>query len=112
MQDYVPDSVDSVSELMAPPSPDSSYGFLAPDDKEFTKEPPALPPQLHLGVLNSRGGSGGKEGECAMPKHNVLGHVFIGKGTPPMVAALGTTFRFQSKFVTKVLYKAIQREDR
>ncbi|BAF22606.1 SNF1-related protein kinase regulatory subunit beta-1 [Oryza sativa Japonica Group] len=112
VHDYVPDSVDSVSELMAPPSPDSSYGFLAPDDKEFTKEPPALPPQLHLGVLNSRGGSGGKEGECAMPKHNVLGHVFIGKGTPPMVAALGTTFRFQSKFVTKVLYKAIQREDR
>ncbi|XP_015694992.1 SNF1-related protein kinase regulatory subunit beta-1-like [Oryza brachyantha] len=113
VHDFIPESVDGVSELMAPLSPDSSYGLVAPDEKEFAKEPPTLPAQLHLGVLNSRGSSSEKEaGECAKPKHNVLDHVFIGKGWgshPTVVAPLGITSRFQSKYVTTVLYRAVQK---
>ncbi|KAG8079256.1 hypothetical protein GUJ93_ZPchr0007g6183 [Zizania palustris] len=106
VHDFIPESVDSVSELMAPPSPDSSYGFVAPDDKEFSKEPPALPSQLHLGALNS----GGSNGECARPKHVVLNHLYIEKGWGPQpLVALGQTYRFNSKYVTTVLYKAITR---
>lgn len=106
VNDFVPESPESVSELMAPPSPDYSYGFQAPDVKEFTKEPPALPAQLYLGVLNSRS----SEGECTRPKHVVLDHLYIEKGwgAQPLVA-LGHTHRFRSKYVTTVLYKAIER---
>lgn len=117
VNDFVPESVESVSELMAPASPDSSYGFQAPEDKEFAKEPPALPAQLYLGVLNSRtttssssGSTSEQRSECARPKHVVLNHLYIEKGwgAQPLVA-LGHTHRFRSKYVTTVLYKSIQR---
>ncbi|KAI4964226.1 hypothetical protein ZWY2020_006838 [Hordeum vulgare] len=51
VNDFVPESVESVSELMAPPSPDSSYSFQIPEDKEFAKEPPTLPALLYLACL-------------------------------------------------------------
>ncbi|KAL6896646.1 hypothetical protein ACP4OV_007218 [Aristida adscensionis] len=106
VNDFIPESVESVSELMAPPSPDSSYGFQAPGEKDFTKEPPQLPAQLYLGVLNSRG----SDGSCARPRHVVLDHLYIEKGwgAQPLVA-LGYTHRFRSKYVTCVLYKAVER---
>ncbi|TVU37178.1 hypothetical protein EJB05_10479, partial [Eragrostis curvula] len=106
VHDFIPESVESVSELMAPPSPDSSYGFHIPGEKEFAKEPPQLPAQLYLGVLNSRSSEGG----CARPRHVVLDHLYIEKGwgAQPLVA-LGHTHRFRSKYVTCVLYKAIER---
>jgi hypothetical protein len=105
MQDFIPESIESVAELMTPPSPDSSYGFHVPGEKELAKEPPQLPAQLYLGVLNARRSSGG-----ARPRHVVLDHLYIEKGwgAQPLVA-LGYTHRFRSKYVTCVLYKAIQR---
>nr|CAB3500993.1 unnamed protein product [Digitaria exilis] len=104
--DFVPESVESVAEFVPPPSPDSSYSFQAPEDKDFAKEPPALPSQLHLGVLNSQN----SEESCARPQHIVLNHLFIEKGwgAHPLVA-LGLTHRFESKYVTVVLYKPIER---
>lgn len=106
VHDFVPESVESVSEFEAPPSPESSYSFQAPEEKDFAKEPPALPSQLHLGVLNSQN----SEESCARPQHIVLNHLFIEKGwgAHPLVA-LGLTHRFESKYVTVVLYKPIER---
>ncbi|OQU92693.1 hypothetical protein SORBI_3001G390500 [Sorghum bicolor] len=106
VNDFVPESVESVAEFEAPPSPDSSYSFQAPEEKDFAKEPPALPSQLHLGVLNSQN----SEESCARPQHIVLNHLFIEKGwgAHPLVA-LGLTHRFESKYVTVVLYKPIER---
>ncbi|VAI06228.1 SNF1-related protein kinase regulatory subunit beta-1-like [Triticum dicoccoides] len=106
VHDFVPESVESVSEFEAPPSPESSYSFQAPEEKDFAKEPPALPSQLHLGVLNSQN----SEEICARPQHIVLNHLFIEKGwgAHPLVA-LGVTHRFESKYVTVVLYKPIER---
>lgn len=44
------------------------------------------------------------------PQHVVLNHVFIEKGWPSQsVVALGLTHRFQSKYVTVVLYKPLQK---
>jgi 5'-AMP-activated protein kinase regulatory beta subunit len=77
-----------------------------PCEKEFAKEPPQLPAQLYLGVLNSRSSEEG----CARPRHVVLDHLYIEKGwgAQPLVA-LGYTHRLRSKYVTCVLYKAIER---
>ncbi|KAL5680189.1 hypothetical protein ACJX0J_006574, partial [Zea mays] len=90
VNDFVPESVESVVEFEPPLSPDSSYSFQAPEDKDFAKEPPALPAQLHLGVLNSQN----SEESCARPQHIVLNHLFIEKGwgAHPLVA-LGLTHR-------------------
>lgn len=106
VHDFVPESVESVAEFEPPPSPDSSYSIQAPEEKDFSKEPPVLPSQLHLGVLNSQN----SDESCARPQHIVLNHLFIEKGwgAHPLVA-LGLTHRFESKYVTVVLYKPIER---
>lgn len=107
MQDYVPENPESVSEFEAPPSPESSYGCTFPAEEDFAKEPATVPPQLHLSV---RGMENAGETAPSRPKHVVLNHLFIEKGLASQsVMALGMTHRFQSKYVTAVLYKPLKR---
>lgn len=102
-QDYVPENLESVSEFEPPPSPDSSYSRPFPADEDFAKEPPAVPPQLHITVL-------GSEEATTKPQHVVLNHLFIEKGwASQSLVALGLTHRFQSKYTTVVLYKPMKR---
>lgn len=105
LQDYIPENLESVSEFEAPPSPDSSYGQPFPADEDFTKEPPVVPPQLHMTVL------GVQDTEtAAKPYHVVLNHLFIEKGSAPQsLVGLGTTYRFQSKYTNLVLYKPLRK---
>lgn len=109
MQDYVPENLDSVAEFEAPPSPDSSYSQAFPAEEDFAKEPVVVPQQLHLTVL----GAENPEEEASSspkPQHVVLNHLFIEKGwASQSVVALGLTHRFQSKYVTVVLYKPLKR---
>jgi 5'-AMP-activated protein kinase, regulatory beta subunit len=105
MQDYVPESVDSVSAFEAPPSPESSYDRHFPGEEEFTKEAPMLPSQLLEPVLKNL-----DDPNLAKPQHVVLNHLFLEKGvTQRSMLALSLTHRFQSKYVTVVLYKPIKR---
>ncbi|KAF7815528.1 SNF1-related protein kinase regulatory subunit beta-1 [Senna tora] len=90
VNDYVPENPDGVTEFEAPPSPDSSYGQSLLSDEDFAKEPLAVPSQLHLTVLNM-------ENSDTLEK-NLASH---------SVVALGLTHRFQSKYVTVVLYKPL-----
>nr|XP_029116721.1 SNF1-related protein kinase regulatory subunit beta-1 isoform X2 [Elaeis guineensis] len=106
VNDYVPENLESVSEFEAPPSPDSSYGRSFPVDEDFAKEPPALPPQSHVTVL----GPQNNEDSSKKPQHVLLNHLFIEKGwASQSLVALGLTHRFQSKYVTVVLYKPMRR---
>ncbi|KAI4305857.1 hypothetical protein L6164_029193 [Bauhinia variegata] len=107
VNDYVPENPDGVTEFEAPPSPESSYGNVIPSEEDFAKEPLAVPPQLHLTVLGTENTDAGTSSK---PQHVVLNHVFIEKGLAPQsVVALGLTHRFQSKYVTVVLYKPLKR---
>ncbi|WOK95553.1 SNF1-related protein kinase regulatory subunit beta-1-like [Canna indica] len=107
VSDYVPEILEGVSEFESPPSPNSSYGFSFPADEDFAKEPPALPSQLQLTVL---GPQDTKE-SSSKPQHVVLNHLFLEKGwASQSLVALGLTHRFQSKYVTVVLYKPIRRQ--
>ncbi|XP_044976711.1 SNF1-related protein kinase regulatory subunit beta-1-like [Hordeum vulgare subsp. vulgare] len=109
VHDYIPDSLDSVAEFDAPPSPEHSYSVVFPADEEFGKEPPALPPQLLMSVL---GGTDNSDEHAPKPKpqHVVLDHLFIEKGWGSQsLLALGVTHRFQSKYVNVVLYKPLMR---
>ncbi|KAK6772713.1 hypothetical protein RDI58_027951 [Solanum bulbocastanum] len=108
VNDNVPENLESVAEFEAPPSPDSSYAQALLGDEDFAKEPVSVPPKLHLTVL----GSENSEEAPSSPKlqHVVLNHLFIEKGwASQSVVALGLTHRFQSKYVTVVLYKPLKR---
>ncbi|CAL9182632.1 unnamed protein product [Musa hybrid cultivar] len=103
-QDYVPENVESISEFNLPPSPNSSYSWSFPTNEDFAKVPPAVPPQLHLTVL----GMQNTDEASLKPQHVVLNHLFIEKGSSSQsMVALGLTHRFQSKYVTVVLYKPV-----
>ncbi|XP_010251718.1 PREDICTED: SNF1-related protein kinase regulatory subunit beta-1 [Nelumbo nucifera] len=106
VNDYVPENPESIVEFEAPPSPDSSYSQQFPVDEDFAKEPVVVPPQLHLTVL----GMQNPPEAPTKPQHVVLNHLFIEKGwASQSLVALGLTHRFQSKYVTVVLYKPLRR---
>lgn len=106
MQDNVPENVESVAEFEAPPSPEMSYSQSFLEAEDFAKEPMAVPPQLHVTVLDMPN----SDESPNKPQHVVLNHLFIEKGsTAQSVVALGLTHRFQSKYTTVVLYKPLRR---
>ncbi|KAF5184128.1 Snf1-related protein kinase regulatory subunit beta-2 [Thalictrum thalictroides] len=94
VHDYVPENFESIAEFEPPPSPDSSYGQTFPVDEDFTKDPVAVPPQLHLTVLGSQSPT-----EASLkPQHTVLNHLFIEKGwASQSLVALGFTHRSQRR---------------
>lgn len=107
VDDYVPEILDSVAEFEVPSSPDSSYSQVLPAEEEFAKEPVVVPPHLRLTVLDTENSD---ETAPLKPQHVMLNHLFLEKGrTPQSVVALGLTHRFQSKYVTVVLYKQLRR---
>ncbi|GKV01190.1 hypothetical protein SLEP1_g13765 [Rubroshorea leprosula] len=107
VNEYVPENLDSVAEFEAPSSPESAYSQAFPTEEDYAKEPHIVPPQLHLTVLDM---DNQDEASSSKPQHVVLNHLFIEKGwATQSVVALGLTHRFQSKYVTVVLYKPLKR---
>ncbi|XP_027080920.2 SNF1-related protein kinase regulatory subunit beta-1 isoform X2 [Coffea arabica] len=105
----VPENFEGVREFEAPPSPDTSYSHSFLSDEDFAKEPVEVPPQLQLTVLDT-GNIDEAASSSTKPQHVVLDHLFIEKGwASQSVLALGLTHRFQSKYVTVVLYKPLNR---
>lgn len=111
VKDYVPDNLESVAEFEAPPSPDSSYSQAFPTEEDFAKEPVIVPPQLNLNVLGLQNSdASSSSSSSSKPQHVVLNHLYIEKGwASQSLVALGMTHRFQSKYVTVVLYKPLKR---
>jgi 5'-AMP-activated protein kinase regulatory beta subunit len=111
VHDYVPENLESVAEFEAPSSPDSSYSQSLPGEEDFAKEPVIVPAQLHVTVLGSPTTDTEEDpSNSPRPQHVVLNHLYIEKGwASQSVVALGLTHRFESKYVTVVLYKPLQR---
>ncbi|KAK8971764.1 hypothetical protein V6N11_081462 [Hibiscus sabdariffa] len=109
LQDYVPEDIKSISSFEPPQSPESSYSNLLLGAEDFAKEPPLVPPHLQLPLLNLPT-SHMEIPPLSRPKHVILNHLYIQKGKNGQpVVALGSTHRFQAKYVTVVLYKPVQR---
>ncbi|KAF8087891.1 hypothetical protein N665_0564s0026 [Sinapis alba] len=106
VHNFVPENPESIAEFEAPPSPDHSYGQALPTSEDYTKEPLAVPPQLRLTLVDTSE----ETGKATKPQHVVLNHVFIEQGwSPQSIVALGLTHRFESKYITVVLYKPLTR---
>lgn len=105
VQEYVPENLDSLSGFEPPPSPPASYCNPAPIAEDFLKEPPTMPPQLQLSLLNV---PTALDAIAALPRpqHVVLNHVYMQRVPTMMTASvIGTTHRFRSKYITTVLYR-------
>ena len=86
--------------------PGIAYGHGVPDEDEYTKEPPLLPPHLRQIILNGAPPDSVDPLQLPVPLHVTLGHLFctaIRDGL--MVQA--TSQRYRRKFVTTVLYTMI-----
>ncbi|XP_057985162.1 SNF1-related protein kinase regulatory subunit beta-2 isoform X2 [Hevea brasiliensis] len=103
VQEDVPEAPESLSEFETPPSPVTSYNNESLDNYDFSKQPPDIPPQLQLTLLNVQSAAESHQ-SLPKPRHAVLNHLYIqnNRGQP---VALGSTHRFLQKYVTVVLYK-------
>lgn len=111
LQDYVPDATESRASFEQPQSPDSSYNNMYSDPEDYKKEPPPMfPPQLEHTLLNAPAPHMEILPPLSKPQHGVLDHLYIQEDmSTPSVVALGSTSRFQAKYVTVVLYKSTKR---
>lgn len=102
VQEYIPENLDSLSGFQHPPSPPSSYNQMLPQPDDYAKEPPAVPPQLLLTLLNCPTAPE-TNAQLPRPQHVILNHLYH-KRSKSMWCA-GTTHRYRSKYVTVVMYK-------
>lgn len=92
-----------------PRSPDSSYDNPIPSRDDDGQVPLFVPPHLQHTFLNYPP-SGYASNSLPSPLNVILNHLYIENNeTPRSVVALGFTHRFQSKYVTVVLYKPVER---
>lgn len=110
VQEYIAENLDGLSNFDPPPSPVSSYTSHIPGSETFVKEPPVMPPQLQLSLLNVPPGDGAnlsQEGTLPRPQHVVLNHLYCQRGSKSNKAIIiGSTNRYKSKYITTVLYRA------
>lgn len=91
----------------APISPDVSYNNAFPAYEDEGREPPQLPPLLHITVLNQQTNRD-QSATLPSPRHVTVNHLYTdtySREVSAEVVALSTTQRFHSKYVTVVLYK-------
>ncbi|XP_072971232.1 SNF1-related protein kinase regulatory subunit beta-2 [Typha angustifolia] len=109
VQEYVPEAVGNIACFEPPHSPEASYCNWPLGSEDYAKEPPTVPPQLQLTLLNTPT-TMSSSSSLSRPPHVVLNHLYIQKGkSGHPVVALGATRRFRAKYVTVVLYKSLQR---
>lgn len=80
-----------------------SYASPPPASEDFLKEPPVMPPQLQLSLLNV---PPAMDAIAALPRpqHVILNHIYLQRMTTSTAAmVVGTTHRYRSKYVTTVM---------
>lgn len=127
VQEYIAEDLSGLATFEAPPSPRSTYQNPIPSSEDFQKEPPSIPPQLQLSLLNvptnmgmnaSAANLGDSTPSSKMtymdslprPGHVVLNHLYSQRTSGNGVIVIGSTHRYKSKYVTTVLFRARSNE--
>lgn len=112
VQEYIAENLDGLANFEPPPSPESSYNCPIPASEDFMKEPPAIPPQLQLSLLNvpssmphSNDGYNYQQ-SLPRPQHVILNHMYCQRVQNHSAIVVGSTHRYKSKYITVVLYRA------
>lgn len=103
---------------------DTSYGQTIPMSDEYSTDPPILPPQLGLSLLNASSKSVPFRSESTqalqqleptllpVPQHVTVNHLYLSEKNMAElgdeVLVLGVTQRYKTKYITTVLYKPRQ----
>ena len=110
VQEYIAENLEGLANFEPPPSPVSSYTNPVPVSEDFMKEPPVIPPQLQLSLLNvpNEGHGVTTSGQSLpRPQHVVLNHMYLQRVNQIRSAiVVGMTHRYRSKYITTVLYRA------
>ncbi|GAV79192.1 AMPKBI domain-containing protein [Cephalotus follicularis] len=109
LQETVPEAPESLVDFESPPSPLSSYNNEPLNDGDFSKNPPDLPPQLKITLLNEPSLTMVSQQFLPRPQHSTLEHIYIQNYDSGHLVALGTTYRFRQKYVTVELYRPSRR---
>ena len=128
VQEYIAEDLSGLATFEPPPSPKSSYQNPIPSSEDFQKEPPSIPPQLQLSLLNvptnmGMNASAAYLGDSTQaskvtymdslprPGHVVLNHLYSQRTSGNGVIVIGSTHRYKSKYVTTVLFRARSKEE-
>ena len=124
VQEYIAEDLSGLATFEPPPSPRSTYENPILSSEEFQKEPPSIPPQLQLSLLNVPTTNMGMNASSASlgdsnqankvtymdslprPGHVVLNHLYSQRTSGNGVIVIGSTHRYKSKYVTTVLFRA------
>ena len=108
VQEYIAENLEGLANFEPPPSPVSSYMNPVPVSEDFMKEPPVIPPQLQLSLLNVPNDGVITSGQSLpRPQHVVLNHMYLQRVNQIRSAiVVGMTHRYKSKYITTVLYRA------
>mmetsp|Transcript_43713 Transcript_43713/g.52859 ORF Transcript_43713/g.52859 Transcript_43713/m.52859 type:complete len:257 (+) Transcript_43713:223-993(+) len=105
VQEYFPENLDNLAGFRQPQSPPSSYNNMMPPADDYAKEPPVVPPQLQLTLLNAPTAPDAPN-TLPRPQHVILNHMYYEASRNVWgTRVLGTTHRYRTKYVTVVLYK-------
>lgn len=108
VREYQPEKLENLSNFTAPSSPRESYTNPLPTADDFAKEPPQLPPQLQLTLLNVPPLPEAPN-LLPRPQHVVLNHAYLEKPRHARgCTAVGITHRYRSKYVTVVVFKPLK----
>ena len=106
VQEYVPEILDSLDAFTAPASPPGSYDCAPFNSDDYAKDPPPLPPQFNLTLLNMPMVPDAPN-LLPRPQHVVLNHMYCDSSkVMSHFQVLGTTHIYRSKYITVVYLKA------
>lgn len=109
LKDSVPEVLNNVPGSESPSSPISSYNNSPFNLEDFNEKLPELPPLLQQSPLDRPSSISDNPESLEKPLTAMLNHLYIQRGrTGQSLVALSSTHRFQTKYVTAVLYKPLK----
>eukprot|EP00898_Chlorokybus_atmophyticus_P001717 jgi/Chlat1/2546/Chrsp175S02435 len=102
VEEPAPATEDPMAAFEQSGSPYASYDNPMWNIDDYAKEPPTVPPHLHLTLLNA---PPARDSPALLPRpqHVILNHAYVEKSRTTDATIMGVTHRYRSKYVTLVL---------
>lgn len=105
LTNFKADDDEPISSLRRDSLPNIPWGRTLPDEDEYSKEPPLLPPHLRTIILNSASPDAADPLALPAPAHVCLNHLYC-TAIKDGLMVQATSHRYRRKAVTTVFYSA------